>query len=55
MERRDFIKRVGIYPLAIKGLATALTAGEPVIRAQGERQVLELSGVWQLRMAPALC
>jgi len=53
MERRDFIKRVGIYPLAIKGLATALTAGEPVIRAQGERQVLELSGVWQLRMDSA--
>ena len=53
MERRDFIKRAGIYPLAMRDVAAALTSDEPVFRAQGERQVLDLSGPWQLRMDPA--
>lgn len=53
MERRDFIKRAGIYPLAVRGVAAALTSGEHAFCVQGERQVLDLSGRWQLRMDSA--
>lgn len=53
MERRDFIKRAGIYPLAVRGVAAALTSGQNAFRVQGERQVLDLSGRWQLRMDSA--
>lgn len=53
MERREFIKRVGIYPLVVREVAAALTTGEHAVRLQGERQVLDLSGLWQLRMDSA--
>ena len=53
MERRDFIKRAGIYPFAVRGVAATLTSGGNAFRVQGERQVLDLSGPWQLRMDSA--
>lgn len=49
MERREFMKLAGSLSLAVRE-ASALSSGEPQIRTQGERQVLELSGEWQLRM-----
>jgi hypothetical protein len=53
MEWRDFTKSVGIYSLEVRAAAAALAGGEPVFRPQGERQVVELWGPWQLRMDPA--
>jgi hypothetical protein len=53
MERREFIKRVGVYPLAVREVAAALAAGGPGVRRQGERQLLDLSGRWLLRMDSA--
>jgi hypothetical protein len=46
MERREFIKRVGIYPIVVQDVAAALAAAEPAIRSQGDRQVVDLSGRW---------
>jgi len=53
MDRREFVKRVGITPMVMREIAAGQTDGAPVTRVQGERRVLELSGRWQLRMDPA--
>src|SRR5580658_5316423 len=63
MKRRDFIKQMGSYPLVARELATtmlavgdataALAADKPAVHVQGERQALDLSGSWQLRMDSA--
>ena len=50
MQRRDFIKRVGTYPLAARGLAAAQQALTPRFQERGARHVLDLSGPWELRM-----
>ncbi len=49
MQRRDFIRQVGVYPLALGG-AAAQAAREQGFRSEGQRQLLDLSGSWQLRM-----
>lgn len=48
MQRRDFIKQVGAYPLALRGVAAAQRSAE--FQKQGQRHVLDLSGPWELRM-----
>jgi len=48
MQRRDFIKQVGAYALALHGLAAA--QGSTEFQRQGQRQVLDLSGSWEFRM-----
>ena len=53
MRRRDFIKQAGMYPLAVRGVAAAWTSGDDAFRDLDGRQVLDLSGSWQLRMDPA--
>ncbi len=53
MKRREFIKQAGSLPLAIHGVSAVARAGESELRTQGERQVLDLSGPWQLCMDSA--
>jgi hypothetical protein len=48
MQRRDFIKQVGAYPLAVRAATAAQRSTE--FQKQGQRQVLDLSGPWELRM-----
>jgi len=48
MQRRDFIKQVGAYPLALRGAAAAQRSTE--FQKQGQRHALDLSGPWELRM-----
>jgi Glycosyl hydrolases family 2, sugar binding domain/Glycosyl hydrolases family 2, TIM barrel domain/Glycosyl hydrolases family 2 len=51
MQRRDFIKQVGTYPLAAQGLAAAQKSlAGPAFQEKGARQVLDLAGPWELRM-----
>jgi beta-galactosidase len=50
MERRDFIKQVAAYPLALPAARALEQLGEPAIRKEGRRQILDLSGHWRLRM-----
>jgi len=53
MQRRDFIKQVGTYPLAAQGLGAAQQVLAPTFQDHGARQVLDLAGPWELRMDPA--
>src|SRR5437867_6487066 len=48
MERRDFIKQVGAYPLALHGAAAAQRSTS--FQKHGLRQMLDLSGSWEFRM-----
>jgi beta-galactosidase len=48
MQRRDFIKQVGAYPLALQGAAGAQRS--TAFQKQGLRQALDLSGSWEFRM-----
>src|SRR5690349_16794318 len=52
MQRRDFMKQVGAYPLAMNAQTAAQRRTEPATRTEGERQIVDLSGTWQLRMDP---
>ena len=52
MQRRDFIKQVGVSPLAARGLA-AQKAAQSTFESRGERHFLDLSGAWELRMDSA--
>lgn len=50
MRRREFVKQFGTYPLALRSLAAQTKITEPVLRAEGNRRILDLSGTWLLRI-----